>query len=262
VTTPSVTISVDMPSVALGVPGPQGPPGTGTGTGDGAPGPMGPAGPTGPKGNTGNTGPQGPAGPQGVPGQMGPAGPTGPQGLPGDVGPAGSSPLLVDPNTPTGAQELWYDTDAVAPPPAEVHNSYTAPGPAPGYWASCDLNFPNLAAGTDPEPFMVTAKVSNLVKRSFWINENGSPRGASIQSEPALKLFGPATNSAYTGQVLQVLTRWDGTDSQRHLFGIRGSDGLPIVGTGQTVGAHVVVLATGAAVPAGLPAGTVIVRKP
>lgn len=129
-----------------------------------------------------------------------------------------------------------------------------------GWWLKLTLtNYANTA--TDNEPLMVYGYRGASNYRAFWLNENGSPRCASINDEPAFKFFGPAYNAAYAGQVLQVLSRWNGTDSQRHLFGVNMA-GNPVVGSGQTVGSFAIVLEAAASVPAGLPAGTIIVRKP
>ena len=135
-----------------------------------------------------------------------------------------------------------------------------APSTVEGFWLKLVLNaYANPS--TDAEPLIVYGYRGTSNYRAFWLNENGSPRCAAINSEPALKVFGPAYDSAYTGQVFQVLSRWNGTKSQIHLFGVNAA-GNPVVGSGQTVGAFTIVLGAAETVPTGLPTGTVIVRRP
>lgn len=117
-------------------------------------------------------------------------------------------------------------------------------------------------AGTDPEPIIVYGRRSNdaTPRRAFWLNERGTPRGASIESEPALKLFGPRADASYTGSILETLNRWDGTGSQQHIWSMY-ADGNPRLGADRAVGANIVVLAQNDPLPSNLPVGTVIVRK-
>ncbi len=213
-------------------------------------GPMGPTGPAGTAGAQGATGAQGLAGatgPQGATGQIGATGAQGVNGASGATGPAGSTTI-------SGISGLQTALDGKV----NTVSDYSATGSSEGYWIRGNLNY--FDSGSGYEPLMFYGYRSGA-KRAFWLNENGSPRAASINSEPALKVFGPAADPAYTGQVLQVLSRWNGTNSQQHLFGVNAA-GQPVVGTGQTLGAFSIVLGASDPVPAGLPAGTIIVRKP
>lgn len=117
-------------------------------------------------------------------------------------------------------------------------------------------------AGTDPEPIIVYGRRSNdpTPRRAFWLNERGTPRGASIESEPALKLFGPRADTSYTGALFETFNRWDGSGSQQHIWSMY-ADGNPRLGANRAVGANIVVLAQNDPLPADLPVGTVIVRK-
>lgn len=126
-----------------------------------------------------------------------------------------------------------------------------------GYWLHLILDA--FAAGTMDEPMMVEGLRDAVARRAFWLNENGSPRGASVESEPAMKLFGPDADDAYAGALFQILKRYS---SQTHIFGVH-ADGRFRIGTDQTPASPgAVILAASDPVPTGLPAGTVIVRKP
>lgn len=103
------------------------------------------------------------------------------------------------------------------------------------------------------EPVIFRALLSGVRKRVTWLNERHSLRLAAVQAEPSLKIF-KTYAASYTGMILQVLTTWDGTGSQRHLIGWN-TKGQPIIGDGgvgntQTVGSNVIALDTGQAVPA------------
>jgi hypothetical protein len=117
----TTTVTVDMPSVSVGMPGlpgPEGPPGpTGPAGADSTvPGPAGAPGPAGPEGPAGAPGPAGadstvpgPAGPEGAPGPAGadstvpgPAGPEGPAGAPGADGADGADSTVPGPEGPAG----------------------------------------------------------------------------------------------------------------------------------------------------------------
>lgn len=129
-----------------------------------------------------------------------------------------------------------------------------------GYVLKHTVNTPT--AGTDPEPIIVYGRRSNdaTPRRAFWLNERGTPRGASIESEPALKLFGPRGDAAYAGSIIELLSRWDGTNSQQHIWSVY-ADGNPRLGVDRVVGANTIVLAQNDPLPTNLPVGTVIVRK-
>lgn len=108
-TTGATSVTVDMPSVVVGVPGSQGPAGPA-----GAEGPAGPPGDSG-EGHEGPTGPQGPQGPAGPAGQPGAQGP---QGVKGDKGDTGAVPALTDadiapvaPNDQTGTTYTFVLND-------------------------------------------------------------------------------------------------------------------------------------------------------
>lgn len=134
-----------------------------------------------------------------------------------------------------------------------------APNATVGWWQKLDLTSYSTN-GTDAEPWIINGFRNAVARRAFWANENGSPRGASVNDEPALKLFGPEANTSYAGMVFQVLNRWQGTQSQQNLFGVNMA-GKPIIGTAGTIaGAWTIVLAAADPIPSGLPAGTVIVR--
>ena len=127
-----------------------------------------------------------------------------------------------------------------------------------GYWLKLNLN--QYSDGSHGEPFMINGYRNGSRRRATWVNENGSLRCASVNDEPALKVFGPAANTNYSGQVMQVLSRHSG-GNQVHLFGVSAA-GKPIVGSGATVGSFAIVLGASETIPAGLPSGTIIVRKP
>jgi len=98
--------------------GPPGPPGADSDV----PGPAGPPGEPGARGADGQPGANGDPGPPGADGAPGPAGadstvpgPQGPQGPQGPPG-VGIDEVFIGPDAPTGAEELWYDSDATATP--------------------------------------------------------------------------------------------------------------------------------------------------
>lgn len=133
-------------------------------------------------------------------------------------------------------------------------------GLSEGYVLKHTVNTPT--AGTDPEPIIVYGLRSNdpTPRRAFWLNERGTPRGASIESEPALKLFGPRADASYAGALFETFNRWDGVGSQQHIWSMY-ADGNPRLGADRVVGANTIVLAQNDPLPANLPVGTVIVRK-
>lgn len=122
------------------------------------------------------------------------------------------------------------------------------------------LNQTYFSSGSDPEPLMVYGFRSSAQRRAFWLNENGSPRGASVNDEPALKLFGPEAPAGgvgtYAGMLIDTFQSYT---TQTHRWGIDYL-GRPVFGTGSSVGANVISLPTATALPSGLPAGTVVVR--
>lgn len=129
-----------------------------------------------------------------------------------------------------------------------------------GYVLKHTVNTPT--GGTDPEPIIVYGRRSSdpTPRRAFWLNERGTPRGASIESEPALKLFGPRGDASYTGSIIETINRWDGTGAQQHIWSMY-ADGNPRLGANRAVGANIVVLDQDDPLPSNLPVGTVIVRK-
>lgn len=131
-------------------------------------------------------------------------------------------------------------------------------GLSDGYILKHQVNV--ATAGTDPEPIHIEGRRSSpsTLVRSFWLNERGSPRGASVESEPALKLFGPEGDTSYTGVLLGLYNDYS---RQGHVWSMQ-TNGIPLVGTGSTTGSNVIVLTSAASVPSGLPAGTVIIRTP
>lgn len=144
-------------------------------------------------------------------------------------------------------------------PALEVEGSvtaYTAAGAASGFDRLLDLDYdtndPQL-----PEPWMVRVRnAAGTLVKSWWLNESGLLRIWAIRKdEPGLKVH--AFSNASTGPVLEVRGSW--SDGAPRRWGVDGQ-GRPLLGANQIVGANVIVLATGAPVPAGLPAGTVIVR--
>ncbi len=256
----------------IGATGAQGSAGTPGATGATGPqgnlGATGPAGEVGPTGSNGSPGAQGATGPAGPTGATGPEGVMGPTGATGGIGATGAGATgatgatgVTGATGPAGATTISGVSGLQAALDGKVNtvSDFSATGGGEGYWIRANLNY--YDSGSGYEPLMVYGYRSSANRRAFWLNENGSPRAASINDEPALKVFGPAANSAYTGQVFQVLSRWNGTDSQRHLFGVNEA-GKPVVGSGQTIGAFSIVLEAADAVPAGLPAGTIIIRKP
>lgn len=118
------------------------------------------------------------------------------------------------------------------------------------------LDFTNGTGGA--EPWMVLTRVGSVLEKTFWLNERGAPRAQAVQPEPTFKFF--ASSSAnYAGMVVQALTKWS---AQQHIWGVR-VDGAPIVGSGQHVGANLIPVANGAAVPtSGLPANPIFVQLP
>ncbi len=129
-------------------------------------------------------------------------------------------------------------------------------GASAGFWLSLAMSAYSTN-GTDTEPLMITGWRS-VAQRAFWLNENGSPRGASVNDEPALKLFGPNVNDAYSGLLFQIQKRYG---SQIHIFGVH-SDGNYRIGANQVVAVNTIVLGASDPVPTPLPAGTVIIRTP
>jgi len=88
---------------------------------------------------------------------------------------------------------------------------------------------------------------------------DGVVSASNLDTSVQTKLNAAATSASpvFTGQITQ------NDDSGHLLYGISNS-GQPIVGTGggsSVAGANVIVLGSSDAVPTGLPAGTVIVRK-
>lgn len=132
---------------------------------------------------------------------------------------------------------------------------------SPGWWQHLQLNLPSLAAPTDPESILVESMRGGSLHRAFWLNESGSPRGAAIASEPAMKLFGPEGDHTYAGALLDLFNWWTGAGANVHVWGVNMA-GQPLVGTGSAIGSNVILLNHSDTVPAGLPAGTIIARKP
>lgn len=146
-------------------------------------------------------------------------------------------------------------------PIGSTGTTYTAPPSSDqiGYFVHLLLNWSaGIAGGSDPEPFMVETKRNGISYRTFWLNENGSPRAAALNDEPALKVFGPDANHSYVGMVVDFFKAYG---LQTHLWGIH-TDGNARIGSNSTIGAHCVVVAHGAAAPAGLPNGTLIFELP
>ena len=124
------------------IPGPQGPPGSSTGTFTGPTGPQGPQGLPGSStgtstGPTGQQGPTGAQGPQGLPGSStgtstGPTGQQGPTGAQGPQGPPGSSTGTS--TGPTGQPGSTGPTGAQGPqgPPGSSTGTSTGPTGQPG----------------------------------------------------------------------------------------------------------------------------------
>lgn len=180
----------------------------------------------------------------------GPPGPPGPPGPKGDKGDPGAASTVPGPPGPAADLSTVVAKTTTA----------TAPGPTVGYWQRLNLAWPGaIAGGSDNEPLYVETNRAGVPYRTFWLNENGSPRAASLNDEPALKVFGPTANTSYAGLVMQVQNRWSGAGSQKHLWGIH-TDGRERVGANLTPAAASVVLAAADPVPAGLPAGTLIFR--
>lgn len=125
-----------------------------------------------------------------------------------------------------------------------------------GWWMKLSLTA--YSTGAEAEVLMVEGYRTGAARRAFWLNENGSPRGASVNSEPAMKLFGPDADAAYAGLLFQIQKRYG---DQEHRFGVH-SDGRFRMGTGQTPAMAAVVLGASDPVPSGLPAQTPIIRLP
>lgn len=158
---------------------------------------------------------------------------------------------------------LADQTDLVAELDAKVNSLSqvdSIAGLSEGYVLKHTVN--TSTGGTDPEPIIVYGRRSSdpTPRRAFWLNERGTLRGASIESEPALKLFGPRADTSYTGAIIETFNRWDGTSSQQHIWGM-WADGNPRLGVDRVAGSNIIVLDQADPVPANLPVGTVIVRK-
>lgn len=100
-----------------------------------------------------------------------------------------------------------------------------------------------------------------LIRNTFYLNEYGEARFAPARHNTvALRVFAkefpnnPTTARSTTVPVMELM---DNRTNRNTLWGLLG-DGAIVVGSNKM--AHTIVLSAAAAVPAGLPAGTVIVR--
>lgn len=112
--------------------------------------------------------------------------------------------------------------------------------------------------GTNGETVMFETYRGTASQRAFWLNENNSPRGASVNDEPALKLFGPNANLSYAGLLFSIFKAYG---TQTHIWSMH-TDGNPRIGSGTTAGVNCVLVENGATAPSGLPDGTLIFEKP
>jgi hypothetical protein len=139
--------------------------------------------------------------------------------------------------------------------------THAAPVAFSGGWLHLKQTY--YDSGSGPEPLMVEGFRSGAQRRAFWLNENGSPRGAAVNDEPAMKLFGPEAPTGgagtYAGMVFDLFKSYI---SQTHIWGVR-ADGNPIIGSGSVAGVNAILLEKGAASPAAgsIPIGTLIARK-
>lgn len=133
----------------------------------------------------------------------------------------------------------------------------TSLGSAEGWWGKLVIDY--VATSTDPEPLIVYGKKASTQYRSFWLNESGSPRAQAVINEPAMKLYGPSSNTSYAGAVLQLLNHFS-TSGQLRIWEVK-ADGKIYVTDNELVTQYVIVLNVGDAIPTGTLAGTVVIRK-
>lgn len=221
--------------LSVGAAGPVGPMGdTGpTGPAGGPTGPRGPIGLTGMTGPTGPTGARGPVGTIGLVGATGPTGPTGTTGATGATGIPGPTRVSSDPGNiaATGTDSYIYVSDRVVPHVAapDPHGQYqleSQRGAADGY-ASLDggakVPLNQLRTGTTAG----TIALGDHNHDTVYINASGDTMTGflTLNGNPT------ATNHASTKGYVESWTP------------------------------HIIVLAAGAAVPPGTPAGTIIMRR-
>lgn len=129
---------------------------------------------------------------------------------------------------------------------------------APGYLGVYHINYATTGASpTVLEYWYDGGGTANLA--SFWLNENGAPRASAPKAaDSALKLAGYGPSQSVPTFIVQQRST-DGGAGRFDQWGIN-KDGQPIIGTNNIVGCHVIKLAAADPVPAGLPAGTLIVR--
>lgn len=127
-----------------------------------------------------------------------------------------------------------------------------------GYLGEYHITY--ATTGTSPTAFEVWydgGGTANLA--SFWLNENGSARMAAPKaSDSAVKIAGYGPSQSVPTLLVQQRST-DGGTSRVDQWGIN-KDGQPIIGANDVVGCHVIKLAAADPIPAGIPAGTLIVR--
>lgn len=267
----------------------------GTGGPGGGAGPIGPTGPTGPIGPTGPTGAQGligPTGPTGAQGLIGPTGATGGTGGIGLTGPTGATGAqgLTGPTGATGAASI------VPGPTGPTGPASTVPGPTgptgatgpagPSSWAGMpktlvldpltgtflDLTITDDGSDTAAWPerfrFLYNGKLTSR------FNEYGELRGSSAKTNTvAARWFTKETDAeadhSTTVPIIELVlsrqtrtNRWaaysNGDTSQSGKM--TAASAAIAVPSGPTLGVGFLILAVGAAVPAGTPANTPIIR--
>lgn len=133
---------------------------------------------------------------------------------------------------------------------------YSEPGATPGFHTLLDLDYDTTDPATN-EPYMVRVRdAGGTVTKSFWLNESGLARvWAVAKDEPGLKVH--AFDVAGDNPVLEIRDAWNQGAARR--WGVNGA-GQMLLGPNQAPAGAVVRLGPAEAVPAGLPADTIIAR--
>lgn len=136
---------------------------------------------------------------------------------------------------------------------------YTAPGNADGYHLSLDLDFDSTDT-TLKVPINVRSRsfYTGLMHAVFWLNESGLARFAGSKGEATVRVYGPPTDS-YFGPVFEVWRTEASGPLRKVVWGIDAL-GRPRLGSTRAIGANVISLPVGEAVPDDIVAGTVIHR--
>jgi hypothetical protein len=140
-------------------------------------------------------------------------------------------------------------------------NTYASDPATAGFWAELTVSYATTGSSSPVMEVWYTGSATDSSLASFWLNENGAARCAMPKAaDSALKVVGWGTGqSVHTFLVEQ--RSGAGTGGRSSQWGIN-VDGNPVLGANEVVGAHAVVIASGAsAPPTGTPVGTIVFKK-